>query len=115
MLLIPYRVSGVTRHFRVKIEPVDQFRILFRKIAEQQALCFDYNVDGQVTSSFTYRKVVFAIISNYCYLQGSMATIVFSVCVVLCVGVTIFAVKVVKETRKMAPKQQEEDEDENWS
>jgi hypothetical protein len=44
-----------------------------------------------------------------------MATIVFSVCVVLCVGVTIFAVKVVKETRKMAPKQQEEDEDENWS
>jgi uncharacterized membrane protein len=68
-----------------------------------------------VTSSFTYRKVVFAIISNYCYLQGAMATIVFSVCVILCVVVSLFAIKVAKETRKMVPKQQEEDEDENWS
>ncbi len=44
-----------------------------------------------------------------------MATIIFSVCAILCAGVTIFAVKVVKETRKMAPKQQEEDEDKKWS
>jgi hypothetical protein len=40
--------------------------------------------------------------------------IVFCVCAVLCVGVTIFAVRVVKETRKMEPKQKDEDEDENW-
>ena len=42
-----------------------------------------------------------------------MATIVFGVCAVLCVGVTIFAVRVIKETRKMAPKQKDKDED--WS
>lgn len=34
-----------------------------------------------------------------------MATIVFSVFAVLCVGVTIFAVNVAKETREMAPRQ----------
>ncbi len=44
-----------------------------------------------------------------------MATIVFGVCAVLCVCIIIFAVRVVKETRKMAPKQKDEDEDEYWS
>ncbi len=40
-----------------------------------------------------------------------MATIVFGVCAVLCVGVAIFVVRVANETRKMAPKKEEEDED----
>lgn len=44
-----------------------------------------------------------------------MVYIVFGICAVLCVAVAILAVKVVKENRKMTPKNMDEDEDEIWS
>lgn len=41
-----------------------------------------------------------------------MVYIIFAVVAVLCIGVVIFAYKVVKENRKLAPKMDEEDDDE---
>ncbi|MGQ0737859.1 MAG: hypothetical protein ACT4OJ_02260 [Bacteroidota bacterium] len=41
-----------------------------------------------------------------------MVYIVFGVVVILCIGVVVLAYKVVKENRKLAPKMDEEDDDE---
>ena len=72
-------------------------------------------------SRFIYLKVVLAgfnklYLLDDCFANCSyMVTNVFGVCAVLCAGITIIAVRVVKETRKMEPKQKDEEEEEYWS